>query len=66
MAVFLAFRWVVFFAEDITLYNVNFYFLWIGVGVCLSKEMRKLTDNDIRKWFANMIVPQRKLYSSTV
>lgn len=55
IAVFLAFRWVLFFIEDITKYDMNFYFLWVAVGVCFSNQFRNLSDEQIKIWTAKYI-----------
>ncbi|MDR6336999.1 hypothetical protein HNQ91_000021 [Filimonas zeae] len=51
LSVFLAGRWVVFFAEDITKYDMNYYFLWLAVGLCFSNRFRKISDREIRAFF---------------
>lgn len=51
LALFLAFRWVVFFIEDIVQYDMNYYFLWMSIGLCLSKDFRMLSDADIAGYF---------------
>jgi|GEM_PF-723134 len=51
LAVFLAFRWVVFFIEDFIQYDMNYYFLWMAIGLCLSKDFRALTDADLKTYF---------------
>ena len=51
LALFLAFRWVLFFIEDFTRYDVNYYFLWIAVGLCFSKDFRSLSDAELMEYF---------------
>ncbi|MEP6750122.1 MAG: hypothetical protein ABJB86_20455 [Bacteroidota bacterium] len=51
LAVFLAFKWNMFFIEDFLEYNMNYYFLWLSVGLCLSKSFRALSDADMRAYF---------------
>jgi hypothetical protein len=51
LAIFLAFRWVLFFIEDIPKYNLNFFFLWIAIGLCFSTEFRSLTDAQLKAFF---------------
>ncbi len=51
LAIFLAFRWLLSFVEDIPKYDGNYYFIWIAVGLCLSKKFRAMTDADIRQYF---------------
>jgi hypothetical protein len=56
LGVFVAFRWVVFFIEDITKYDINFYFLWIAIGMCFSTQFRMQTDDDLKKWLIKNVV----------
>ncbi|MEP7279956.1 MAG: hypothetical protein ABI813_15010 [Bacteroidota bacterium] len=51
IALFLAFRWVLFFIEDFTGYDINYYFIWVAAGLCFSKKFRSLTDADIIRYF---------------
>lgn len=54
LAVFLAARWIVFFIEDINKYDINFYFLWIAIGLCMSPKFRNNSDADIRNYFLSV------------
>lgn len=56
LAVFLAFRWDLFFIEDITKYDTNYYFLWIAIGMCLSNQFRLLTDQQIKIWISKYVL----------
>lgn len=58
LALFLAFRWVLFFIEDITKFDMNFYFLWIAVGMCFSNQFRSITDRQITIWVNKYILPK--------
>jgi len=55
LGVFIASRWLLFFIEDITLYDMNFYFLWIAIGMCFSKKFRGATDQQIKNWVVRYI-----------
>jgi len=54
LGLFVAFHWVVFFIEDITLMNMNFYFIWLAIGLCLSNQYRALSDNDVSELFRSI------------
>ncbi|MFT3949345.1 MAG: hypothetical protein QM763_20445 [Agriterribacter sp.] len=56
ISIFLGFRWVLFFIEDITKYDMNFYFLWVAVGVCFSNQFRNLSDEQIKIWIAKYVL----------
>ncbi|MFC1831913.1 hypothetical protein ACFL0S_07830 [Thermodesulfobacteriota bacterium] len=47
LAIYLSFHWILFFVEDIPKMDMNFYFLWVVIGLCLSNEFRILSDDDI-------------------
>jgi hypothetical protein len=47
IGLFVVFRWMLFFVEDMTGYSVNMYFLWITIGMCYSKTFRDLTDKNL-------------------
>lgn len=51
LGLYLACRWVFFFIEDITSLDINFFFIWVTIGLCLSNRFRSLSDNEIRKLF---------------
>lgn len=51
LGIFLAFHWVIFFIEDITAFNMNFYCIWLAIGLCLSNKFRGLTDIEIKQFF---------------
>ena len=52
LGLFLAFHWVLFFIEDITKLDMNFYFIWLAVGLCLSNKFRTLTDVEVKQFFS--------------
>jgi hypothetical protein len=51
LAIFLAFRWITFFIEDYVQYDMNFFFIWTSIGLCLSTGFRSLTDAEIVNFF---------------
>jgi hypothetical protein len=51
LGLFLAFHWVIFFFEDFTRLDMNYYFIWLVIGLCLSKKFRALTDVEVKQFF---------------
>lgn len=51
LGLFVAFRWIVFFIEDMTAYNINLFFFWISIGLCLSNQFRLMTNSDLVLFF---------------
>jgi hypothetical protein len=52
IGVFLAFRWIMFFIEDYPEFDMNYFFIWVAIGLCLSKDFRAMTDAEIRQFFS--------------
>jgi hypothetical protein len=54
LGLFVTFHWVVFFIEDRTLMTMNFYFIWLAIGLCLSNQYRALSDDDVSDLFRSI------------
>jgi len=54
LGLWVAFHWVVFFIEDRTLMTMNFYFIWLAIGLCLSNQYRALSDRDVTDLFRSI------------
>lgn len=46
-----ALHWPIFFIEDRPLLDMNNYLIWMSVGLCFSRSLRRLTDYRIRQQF---------------
>ena len=55
MGIFLAWRWIVFYLEDIAQFDMNFFVLWLMIGMCLSNKFREMTDSDLKVYFSKPI-----------
>jgi hypothetical protein len=51
IGLFLAARWVLSFVEDIAQFDMNFFFLWFMIGLCLSNRFRSMTDVQLAQYF---------------
>lgn len=51
IGLFLATRWGLSFVEDIAQFDMNFFFLWLMIGLCLSNRFRAMTDTQIAIYF---------------
>lgn len=50
LGVFVAFRWLYSWVEDINIVSLNYFMLWIMVGLCLSSSFRMMNDNEVTIW----------------
>lgn len=51
IGLYIAFRWTYSFVEEFTLYDLNFYFFWIAIGLASSARFRNMDDQEITSYF---------------
>ncbi|NOT97669.1 MAG: hypothetical protein HOO97_01045 [Sideroxydans sp.] len=60
IGLFLAARWPLSFVEEIAQFDMNFFFLWFMIGLCLSNKFREMTDEQLARYFgASRLVPSK-------
>jgi hypothetical protein len=71
LGLFLATRWLLYFVEDMALVDMNYFFLWLTMGLCLSNKFRAMSDLQIKQFFTRTInasrhyPPLRKMQSNS-
>jgi hypothetical protein len=50
LGIFIAFRWLYSWVEEFTNFDMNFFFLWLIVGLCFSESFRDKTNSQITIW----------------
>jgi hypothetical protein len=45
-------RWVLFFLEEFTQLDLNFYFLWLIIGLVSTKQFREISDERVGIYFS--------------
>lgn len=50
MGLFVAFRWVYAWVEDVNFFSLTTVFLWLLIGLCYSKHFRSMTNKDVEFW----------------
>ncbi|WP_282054681.1 hypothetical protein [Maribacter luteus] len=50
VGVYVAFRWAYAWVEDFSMFNLNYFFLWVVIGMCLSNDFRAMTDREFKNW----------------
>lgn len=50
LAIYVSFRWFYSWVEDFSRFDLSTVFLWICIGMCLSKSFRRLNDFEFRNW----------------
>ncbi len=60
LSFFIAFRWLYSWVEEFTNYDLNYFFLWLMLGFCLSRDLSKMNESQIRIWL-NRVFPYSKV-----
>ncbi|HLP04848.1 MAG TPA: hypothetical protein VK152_05390 [Paludibacter sp.] len=50
LGLFVAFRWLYSWVEDVNDFSLNYYMLWIMIGLCFSRSFRHMTDKEVAAW----------------
>lgn len=50
LGVYVAFRWLFSWIEDVNNFSLNYFMLMIMLGLCFSYSFRNMTDNEIIIW----------------
>ena len=50
LGVFIAFRWVYAWVEDLNNFTLNYMLLWLMIGLCFSKSFRRLSNKQVKLW----------------
>lgn len=60
LGLFIGFCWCYAWVEDINYFTLTTFFLWIMIGLCFSKDFRKMNNSQVAYW-ANNIFEKPKL-----
>lgn len=55
IGVYVAFRWLFAWIEDFSVFDLNYLFLWILIGICYSPKIRYMSNNDFKNWLCTII-----------
>lgn len=50
LGVYVAFRWLLAWVEDMNNFSLNYLMIWIMVGLCISHSFRDMTDEEVTIW----------------
>ena len=50
LGIYVAFRWLYSWVEDVNNFSINYFMLWIMIGMCLSTSFRSMTDYEVTIW----------------
>lgn len=50
IGLYIAFRWVYAWVEDINNFSLNYFMLWVFIGLCYSQVFRGMTNQEVKWW----------------
>ncbi len=50
IGIFMAFRWLYAWVEDVNYFTITYAFLWLMLGMCFSKSFRAMNDQMVINW----------------
>lgn len=50
LGVYVAFRWLLAWIEDMNNFTLNYLMIWIMIGLCVSHSFREMTDEEVTIW----------------
>lgn len=63
LGVYVSFRWLTAWIEDFNRFDIMNLFIWIVVGMCYSKQFRKMSDQDFKIWMNGIFKRNNKKQS---
>lgn len=72
LGLLIAFRWLYSWVEDVNDFSLNYFMLWLMIGLCFSKSFRAMSDKEVTIWvrgifnFKQTQAPQKESYDKEV
>lgn len=55
LGTYMAFRWFFSWIEDFSIFDLNYLFLWIFIGICYSPVFRGMSNQNFKNWIHKII-----------
>jgi len=65
IGVFIAFRWLYAWIEDVNNFTLTPFILWLIIGICFSKSFREMTNEEVNYWVQGIFTKRYSL-STTI
>lgn len=60
LGVYVAFKWLLSWIEEYTMYELNLLILWMMIAMCFSPWFRNMTDKDFELWVKSLFKKNNK------
>lgn len=64
LGLMVGFRWMYSWVEDVNEFQLNYFMLWLMIGLCFSKSFRDMTDKEVKVWVHGIFDFRRRKASS--
>lgn len=54
LGLFIAFRWFYSWVEDVNFFTLTTFFLWVIIGLCMSKTFRAMSNGEVTIWIKSV------------
>lgn len=55
LGILIAFRWAYSWVEDVNDFSLNYFMLWLMIGLCFAKSFRTMTDQEVAAWIRGCV-----------
>ncbi|WP_218157905.1 hypothetical protein [Pustulibacterium marinum] len=62
VGLYVAFRWAYAWVEDFSRFDLNYFFLWIVIGISFSTAFRKMTNREFELWLKSILGTKRWIF----
>ena len=50
LGIYISFRWLYAWVEDVNNFSLNYFMLWVMIGLCFSYTFREMTNKEVALW----------------
>jgi len=61
IGIFIAFRWLYAWVEDINYFTLTTFMLWLTLGICFSKSFREMSNQEVKYWVSGFFDKKYRL-----
>lgn len=54
LGIYIAFRWLYSWVEDVNNFSLNYFMLWIMIGLCFSNSFRSMSNYEVTIWIRSI------------
>jgi hypothetical protein len=56
LGLYIAFHWAYSWVEDFTNFTLNYFMIWVMIGLCFSTAFRQMTNKEVKVWVRGFLM----------